>query len=205
MQDDHSSIAGFVVLLSDYLDENKIGFDISSLDISVGSTPSMFTHKGCTSDHILADKLELHPGNYVFYDRQQLYTGACASERSVAGFVLTRVIGHYKDERNAIMVDAGATALTKEATPQGDMCAVLGRPDLECYRMSQECTMIRRRDGSPFPFEEFPFGSTMLLLPNHSCLAAACFSTYHVVDEAISPFNTCANIVETWKPAQGWA
>eukprot|EP00984_Skeletonema_dohrnii_P004861 scaffold1709_cov74-Skeletonema_dohrnii-CCMP3373.AAC.5 len=44
------------------------------------------------------------------------------SEKSIGGFVLSRVIGHYDDKhRDAIMVDADATALalTKESTPQG--------------------------------------------------------------------------------------
>lgn len=46
--------------------------------------------------------------------RQQQYTGACEEEGRIAAFVLTRVIGHYPDGgRNAIMVDAGATALSK--------------------------------------------------------------------------------------------
>eukprot|EP00585_Thalassiosira_rotula_P008035 CAMPEP_0196136866 /NCGR_PEP_ID=MMETSP0910-20130528/5029_1 /TAXON_ID=49265 /ORGANISM="Thalassiosira rotula, Strain GSO102" /LENGTH=421 /DNA_ID=CAMNT_0041397225 /DNA_START=64 /DNA_END=1326 /DNA_ORIENTATION=- len=198
VHDDHAVIIEFLNLLADHLQT----FDTSSLDISVGSTPSMFSHEKMN----IPNNVELHPGNYVFYDRQQLYTGACANESCVAGFVLARVMGHYEDShRNAIMVDAGATALTKEVTPQGDMCAVFGRPELECYRMSQEVTMIRCRDGTPFPFDNFPLGSTILLLPNHSCLAAACFDVYHVVDEdGERPFSTDSEIVDTWKPAKGW-
>jgi len=198
VREDHDAMLDFLRLLED---QHKT-FDTSSLDISVGSTASLFCHGKLD----VANNVELHPGNYVFFDRQQLYTGACATEKSIAGFVLTRVIGHYNDSnRNAIMVDAGSTALTKDGAPQGDVCAVFGRPDLECYRMSQEVSMIRRRDGTPFPFEEFPLGSTILLLPNHSCLAANCFGVYHVVDEAGSPFSTESEIVDTWKPARGWA
>ena len=141
----------------------------------------------------------------MFYDRQQQYTGACESEDSIAGLKLSRVIGHYTDDnRNAIMIDAGATALTKETTPQGDMASVYGRSELECYRMSQEITMIRCRDGSPFPFDDFPLGSTLLLLPNHSCLAAACFEVYHILDEEAGHLSTSSKIVDKWKPAKGW-
>ncbi len=105
-QDDHETIVKFLNLLQKHLESNSMEFDIASLDISVGSTPSMFAHENLD----IPNKVELHPGNYVFYDRQQLYTGACADEDSIAGLVLTRVIGHYRDaERNAIMVDAGAT------------------------------------------------------------------------------------------------
>lgn len=202
VHEDHDGILGFLALITNHLKEIGSTFDTSLLDISVGSTPSMFVHKGSTN---VPNNIELHPGNYVFYDRQQLYTGACANESSIAGFVLTRVIGHYNDSaRNAIMVDAGATALTKEVTPQGDVCSVYGRPDLECYRMSQEITMIRCRNGATFPFEDFPLGSTMILIPNHSCLSAACFDMYHIVDEHDSPFSTESEVVDTWKPVKGW-
>ena len=101
--------------------------------------------------------------------------------------------------------DAGATALTKDTAPQGDQCQVFGRPDLECYRMSQEITMIRCRNGTPFPFSDFPLGSTLLLLPNHSCLAANCFDLYHVVDEDNQKLSTNSDIVDTWTPVKGWA
>ena len=199
---DHSTILQFRNSLSSYL--KSIGTDISqlsSLSISVGSTPSMFSHDNDLEFH----NIEMHPGNYVFYDRQQLWTGACSSElSSVAGFVLARVIGHYDDiHRNAIMVDAGATALTKESTPQGGMCSVLGRPDLECYRMSQEITMIRSKTDD-FPFHQFPLGSTVLLIPNHSCLAAACFDEYHVIDDSMNPISTKSTVTEKWKPVKGW-
>ena len=103
------------------------------------------------------------------------------------------------------MVDAGATALTKDTAPQGDQCSVFDRPDLECYRMSQEITMIRcREDDTTFPFDDFPFGSTLLLLPNHSCLATNCFDLYHVVDEADGKLSTNSEIVDTWRPVKGW-
>lgn len=202
-EDDHSVILEFMKMLADHLKSLDTPFDISLLDISVGSTASMFCHDKLN----IPNNVELHCGNYVFYDRQQLYTGACTNEGSIAGFVLARVIGHYNDEvRNAIMVDAGATALTKEGTPQGGMCAVYGWPNLECYRMSQEVTMIRLRDGgdTPFPFEDFPFGSTLLLVPNHSCLAAACFDTYYIIDEMGDELSPSSYIVDTWKPVRGW-
>ena len=202
VQDDHGVILKYLALLADHLKAQNISFDTSLLDISVGSTPSASSHQKMN----IPNNVELHPGNYVFYDRQQQYTGVCANESSIAGLVLARVIGHYPDSvRNAIMLDAGATALTKEVTPQGDVCAIYGRPDLQCYRTSQEITMVRCKDGSPFPFGDYPLGSTVLLLPNHSCLAAACFDAYHVVDEAEGQLSTNSKVVASWKPVKGWA
>ena len=94
----------------------------------------MFSHEKLD----LPNNFDLHPGNYVFYDRQQLYSKVCEDKDSISGFVLARVIGQYKDDtRNAIMVNAGATALTKEVTPQGNVCSVYGMPDLECCKKQQ--------------------------------------------------------------------
>ena len=56
----------------------------------VGSTPSC-SHRtekfSCVT--------ELHPGNYVLYDNQQLLLGSC-TEADIAGKVLTRVIGDHR-------------------------------------------------------------------------------------------------------------
>ena len=198
---DQSEILKFLQLLKDHLVSQNNSFDTTVLDISVGSTPTMFSHQKMD----IPNKLDLHPGNYVFFDRQQLYSKACEDEDSIAGFVLARVIAQYKDAaRNAIMVNAGATALTKEVAPQGDVCSVYGIPDLECYRMSQETTMIRLKDGGDtmFPFEAFPLGTVLLLIPNHSCLAAACFDVYHVVDD--EDIGEDSEVVDTWEPVKGW-
>ena len=57
--------------------------------ISVGSTPS------CGAAEKFAGASEIHPGNYVFYDRQQMAVPVC-TEGQVAVRVLTSVIGHYR-------------------------------------------------------------------------------------------------------------
>lgn len=175
---------------------------IDSLDISVGSTPSLFHHH--SMDQLLQSRLEIHPGNYTFYDRQQLWSGAAQDESCLAGRVLTGVIGHYED-RNTLMLDAGATALTKDMAPQGGVCAISGRPDLECYKMSQEVTQVRPSDSSKrLRFADFPLGSIVTLLPNHSCLAAACFYKYYVIDDTSSNFSAEEQVVDEWIPVKGW-
>lgn len=135
------------------------------------------------------------------YDRQQLWTGAC-TEPDLAGRVISRVIGHYED-RNAMMLDAGALALTKDSTPQGGVCAIGGHPELDCYRMSQEVILVRPKDtGASFPFDKFPLGSTVNLLPNHSCLAAACFEKYFIIDDPSCLFSPEETVVDEWIPAK---
>ncbi|MEO6488021.1 MAG: alanine racemase, partial [Thermoanaerobaculia bacterium] len=73
---------------------------------SIGSTPtaSLVTN--------FDDADEIRPGNYVFYDAFQATIGSCRPE-DVAVSVLTTVIGAYP-ERDALMIDAGALALSKD-------------------------------------------------------------------------------------------
>ena len=170
---------------------------LGDLTISVGSTPSVFHHTNGAN----LPNMEIHPGNYTLFDRQQMWTGACG-ENDVAGRVIARIVGHYED-RDTIMVDAGATALTKEQTPQGEVFAVGGHPELECYKMSQEVSLIRHKDPEvPFPFSSFPLDSVVDLLPNHSCLAAACFDRYFVIHDENEVVPKDAEVLETWVPAK---
>jgi len=213
-------------IASQVFDTKKDENSYHGLTISIGSTPSLFHHKSPTetpwwkdfcqrhaNDEIL---FELHPGNYTMYDRQQLYTQACASVEDIAGRVLTRVIGHYNDQHrpNTIMMDAGATALTKEATPQGGMAAIdnskINDQVVEVYKMSQEVSMARSKEPATTSttsvnlLEECPLGSLVNLLPNHSCLSAACFDKYYIIDDPTCQFAPDAVIVDEWEPVKGW-
>jgi len=146
--------------------------------------------------------MEIHPGNYTLYDRQQLWTGACSDEADVAGRVVAKVIGHYED-RNTILLDAGALALSKDTTPQGGMCEITGFPELEVFSMSQEVAKVRPKDpNSKCPYEKLPIGHTVSLLPNHSCLSAACFAEYYIIDDPKSLFLPEAPVIEVWAPCK---
>lgn len=75
----------------------------------MGSTP--------TCSHLpeqLGAVNEIHPGNYVFYDRMQALLGSC-SLSDCAATVLATVIGHYP-ATGRILIDAGALALSKGTT-----------------------------------------------------------------------------------------
>ena len=185
------------------LKQAQTDISVDDLIVSVGSTPS-FPYHANDKDHVISN-LEVHPGNYTLYDRQQLWTGACPTEADQAGRVLATVIGQYEDH---ILLDAGATALSKDGTPQGGMCAITGHPELECYSMSQEVTRVRNRndDGKtsspPQVFEKLPIGSKVVLIPNHSCLAAACFERYSIIDDPGCTFPLMAPVIDEWIPAK---
>lgn len=197
---DAEQIGSFLDLLDAESQQRNAQNSSNDLIVSVGSTPSM-SHHYRIPRLINHNKMEIHPGNYTLYDRQQLWTGACPSKESVAGRVLCKVLSHYPD-RGTILLDAGALALTKESTPQGGMCEITGHPQLECHRTSQEVTLVRTKDGSTFPFVDFPIGSVVSLLPNHSCLAAACFDRYYIIHDTTCAFDPEQEVVDEWVPAK---
>lgn len=175
--------------------------------VGIGATPSMSNAQN------LEGVTEIHPGNYIFYDRFQATIGSCsfddiACSGKQKGFspekaeiiqksVVTTVIAHYPD-RNRMLIDAGALALSKDTgtTGPGDWALFRGaeNKNLKLVSISQECGVIESRDPKPIDFSKYPIGryffshpigispfemvfvsSKLLIIPHHSCLTAACF------------------------------
>jgi D-serine deaminase-like pyridoxal phosphate-dependent protein len=161
--------------------------------VSVGSTPT-----ACVADDLTGVD-EIRPGNYTFFDAFQAGLGIC-DLTDVAFSVLTTVVGRYP-HRDALVVDAGALALSKDAGSgrggYGVACSADGQwiwSDLRVDSLSQEHGVLIATDGlGP---SDHPVGEKLRILPNHSCLAAALHDRYHVVqDEAV---------VDRWSPVRGW-
>ena len=166
-------------------------------ETSVGSTPTI------TACESLDGVTEARPGNYAFFDAFQVAIGSCTVQ-DVAFSVLCTVIGSYP-ERGEILVDAGALALSKDPGPVhvrsdcgfGLVFSADGarfHPTLRVFALTQEHGQIRV--GEPASTDAFPVGSLLRILPNHSCLAAACFDRYHVLRGS--------EVVDEWRPARGW-
>lgn len=158
---------------------------------SVGSTPT------ASVVHHFSDCEEVRPGNYVFYDAFQATIGSCRFE-DVAVSVLATVVGSYP-ERQTMIVDAGALALSKDLGPDhvnprfgfGILCDLKLKPlaTMKLVSLSQEHGKI----ATPQPF---PVGTQLRIVPNHSCLTAAMYDRYHVVEGG--------RVVGEWRPARGW-
>ena len=161
---------------------------------SIGSTPTASVVDRFT------DCDEVRPGNYVFYDAFQASIGACFPA-DCAVSVLATVIGCYP-ERGALLIDAGALALSKDLGPDhidpsfgfGRVCDEALHPvALELRSLSQEHGKI---EGDRAEIARHPIGSRLRVIPNHSCLTSAMYDVYHVVEEG--------RIVDEWKPVGGW-
>jgi D-serine deaminase-like pyridoxal phosphate-dependent protein len=159
---------------------------------SIGSTPT------ASVVETFVDCDEVRPGNYVFYDAFQATIGSCdLSDCAVS--VLTTVVSLHP-ERGALLVDAGALALSKDRGPDhldpqfgyGVVCDERMTPlPLKVTSISQEHGKIEGDIGALHSI----VGARLRIVPNHSCLTAALYDRYHVVD---------GESIEVWRPVRGW-
>ena len=163
---------------------------MANLTRSAGSTPTM-----SVVDRF-EDVDEVRPGNYVFYDAFQSTIGSCARE-DVAVSVLATVVGSYPERKQAI-IDAGALALSKDLGPNhidakfgyGIVCDADLRPlPMRLIALSQEHGKLEAANPPPV-------GTLLRILPNHSCLTAAMYDLYCVIEGG--------RMVGEWRPCRGW-
>ncbi|MES2711001.1 MAG: alanine racemase [Pseudomonadota bacterium] len=149
--------------------------------VSMGSSP--------TALHAvhLEGITELRAGVYMFGDLFQAQLGTHGVD-DIALTVLTAVTGR-KPARNAVLVDAGALALSKdrstEAAPHDyGFGLALDRHGHDTLggaivaRTHQEHGEVT----GPQPLPDLPIGSLLRIAPNHTCLTAAAHPHYWVVE-----------------------
>jgi D-serine deaminase-like pyridoxal phosphate-dependent protein len=157
---------------------------------SIGSTPT------ATVVERFSECDEVRPGNYVFYDAFQATIGSCA-RADVAVSVLATVVGSYP-ERSTIIIDAGALALSKDTGPvhidshigYGIVC------DLDLRPLPMRIASLSQEHGKILTEAHVPVGTRLRILPNHSCLTAAMFERYQIVERG--------RVVDEWRPGRGW-
>lgn len=146
------------------------GIDVPG--ISVGSTPAM------TAARSLEGVTEARPGNYAYFDRTQVALGSCTIQ-DCALTVLSTVVSSSPDHA---VLDVGALAMSKDRGPakhSGDYGVLFSsyaegrvRDDVRLVSLSQEHGKL---DGP------LAWGERVRILPNHSCLTAACFTHVYAV------------------------
>ncbi|HJT18377.1 MAG TPA: alanine racemase, partial [Thermoanaerobaculia bacterium] len=157
---------------------------------SIGSTPTM----SVVSRFESVD--EVRPGNYVFFDAFQAAIGSCTRD-DVAVSVLATVVGSYP-ERGQAIIDAGALAMSKDlGTSDWDGKISYGIVcDLELRPLPMRLVSLSQEHGKIEAKNPPPVGTLVRVMPNHSCLTAAMFDVYHVLERG--------KVVDEWRPCRGW-
>lgn len=144
--------------------------------VSVGSTPTMSVIEDLTGVD------EMRPGNYAFFDLSQVVFEV-ASVEECALTVLSTVVSSQPGATHSV-VDAGALALSKDAGPIGlghdSMGAIFA--DYGSARLDGETRLTALSQEHGRLSKRLPVGKRLRILPNHSCLTAAQFDEYLVVD-----------------------
>jgi D-serine deaminase-like pyridoxal phosphate-dependent protein len=166
---------------------------IARLEISVGDTP---TAKLVPEFGPLVS--EMRPGNFVFYDAQQLQIGSCCHDEISVALACPVVAKH--PQRNEVVTYGGAIHLSKD-TVQVNGQTTFGMVSLPAGEgwsaplegafvrgLSQEHGIVRL---SARDFEEMQVGSLLCVLPAHSCLTLQCMGELLTLDgERITTMNS---------------
>ena len=159
--------------------------------VSLGSSPTALHAER------LDGVTEIRAGVYMFGDLFQEQLGT-HPEGEIAVTVLTSVIGR---KRGALLLDAGALALSKdrstEKAPRDDGFGLV--LDLDGARSFGHATVARvhQEHGEALPMPDLPVGARLRIAPNHTCLTAAAHDRYHVVDGGRA-------VIATWGRINGW-
>jgi D-serine deaminase-like pyridoxal phosphate-dependent protein len=152
---------------------------VPGLSISVGDTP------GCSLAPTFIGVDEVRPGNFIFYDAEQLEIGSCEpGEISVA--MACPIVSVHPD-RNEVVLYGGAIHLSKEdfvhkGMPSYGLAAVTlddqwGSilPGCTITRVSQEHGIL---NVPPEQLKRFTPGNLAMIIPTHSCLTAHLMRRY---------------------------
>lgn len=152
---------------------------VADLAISVGDTP------GCSLSPSFSGVDEVRPGNFIFYDAEQLEIGSCTPDKITVALVCPIVAVHQ--DRNEVVLYGGAVHLSKESffyngqPSYGLAAAVLsgGWGDIltgcSISRVSQEHGIL---SVPPAYINRFKPGELAMIIPTHSCLTAHLMRRY---------------------------
>lgn len=141
---------------------------VAVAELSVGSTPGM------TAARSLEGVTEARPGNYAYFDRMQMALGSC-TVHDCAVSVVSTVVSTSADHS---ICDAGALVLSQDAGPgDGRMGQVWS--DYDDGHLDARLSLVALSQEHGKLSCAAPVGTRLRILPNHSCLTAACFGTVY--------------------------
>lgn len=168
---------------NDRMRQLRANLGVKDLAISVGDTP------GCSLSPSFTGVDEVRPGNFVFYDAEQLEIGSC-TPRQIAVALACPIVAVHPDRNEAVLY-GGAIHLSKETflhngQPSYGLAAsaltdgwgdIL--PGCTVSRVSQEHGIL---SVPPADIERFFPGDMAMIIPTHSCLTAHLMRRYLTLD-----------------------
>jgi D-serine deaminase-like pyridoxal phosphate-dependent protein len=157
--------------------------------VSIGSTPTTWL-----VDSFKEGITEIRPGNYVFFDYTQVALGTC-DFKDVALTVLASVIS---TSPGRVVIDAGATALSKDLGPthiddSGGYGKIIRNYETSLIEDHFILNSLSQEHGKITATSEHSLkpGDTLRIFPNHSCLTANLYDHYYVVqsDSVVDKWN----------------
>jgi D-serine deaminase-like pyridoxal phosphate-dependent protein len=151
-------------------------------EISWGDTPT------CSLVDDLSGVDEIRPGNFVFFDLEQLQLGACREE-DIAAAVACPVVS--KPDGSRVITYGGAIHLSKEALDSGGEVSYgaialpqdggwsPSLPGAHMVSLSQEHGVGWMH---PSDLDRVPLGDLLVVLPVHSCLVVDLLPGYTTLD-----------------------
>ena len=153
------------------------------LQISVGDTP------GCSLCADLGAVDEIRPGNFVFYDAEQIDIGSCGWQ-DIAVALACPVVALHPERREAVIY-GGAVHLSKDFwvadqhPAYGLICLPEGNgwsaplPEAYVSSLSQEHGVLRMKADD---LSHLNVGDLVCILPAHSCLTVTLMKRYLTLD-----------------------
>jgi D-serine deaminase-like pyridoxal phosphate-dependent protein len=105
---------------------------------------------------------EIRPGEYVFYDMDNLRLGAC-QPKQLALFLVATVVSDSVPKQ--VIVDAGTKALGREGSPGTGYGTVLGVEGSQLSKLNEYHGFLMLSDGGAHP----ALGTVLAVVPNHVC------------------------------------
>lgn len=162
-----------------------------TLEISIGDTP------GCSLVADFGQVDEIRPGNFVFYDAQQLRLGSCQADD--IGVVLACPVVAKYPARSEVVIYGGAIHLSKDTVMEGGqpvygLVAELQTagwgaplPGAAVVRLSQEHGVVRLPEPA---LSQVSVGDVLLIIPAHVCLSVSALGEYKTLEgETIPAFH----------------
>lgn len=172
-----------------YLQANKV----QNVSISVGDTPTTSVVEN------FGNIDEIRPGNFLFYDVQQYYLGACQLDEIAVSLACPVVALH--PERSEVVIYGGAIHLSKDSYKMPDnntgygIAVFPGEHSWEPNKVIGYVRSLSQEHGvikiDPAFDGKIKIGEIVCILPAHSCLTVHAMRQYTTLDgEMITTMNS---------------